>query len=172
MNHLPASRSTDSSTRAPRPIRYRQSRPIARRHEQGQSLIEFSLMGIALVTILLGLVDLGRAYFTYLALKDAAAEGAYFGSVYPQCASVSGPCTAPDTVDYRIRNSSPKGSLVDWSSASITSTVPATTPGESITVTVSYQYQLITPVIGAIVGGQDLTLRARSVAVIVSDELP
>jgi len=135
-------------------------------------LIEFSLMGIALVTILLGLVDLGRAYFTYLALKDAAAEGAYFGAVYPQCASVSGPCVAPDTVDYRIRNSAPRGSLVDWTTASITSTVPVTTPGESITVTVSYQYELITPVVGAIIGGQNLTLRARSVAVIVSDELP
>lgn len=169
MNHLPFSRPA-TSTPAPRSTRY--FRHIPRRHEQGQSLIEFSLMGVALVIILTGLVDLGRAYFTYLALKDAAAEGAYFGAVYPQCATTSGTCVAPNTVDYRIRNSAPRGSLVDWSTATVNVLVPMPTPGESLTVTVAYEYQLITPFVGAIVGGQNLTLRAHSAAVILSDDLP
>lgn len=147
----------------------------ATRHgrEQGQSLVEFSLMAVVLVLIMAGILDLGRAYFTYLALKDAAAEGAYFGAVFPQCAPTEvSPCTAPDTVDYRIRNSSPRGSLVDWSTAEVAVNMPSPTPGATLTVTVSYEYQLLTPFVGAIVGGQNLTLNARSAAIIVSDELP
>jgi Flp pilus assembly protein TadG len=141
----------------------------SRRHERGQSLIEFSLMGVALTVILVGLVDLGRVYFTYLALKDAAAEGAYFGAANPACLTGEDPdCAAPNNVDYRIRNSAPQGGLVDWSAASIQTAVATPVPGETITVTVSYDHELITPFIGAIVGGQTVELSARSVAVIIS----
>jgi hypothetical protein len=61
------------------------------------------------------------------------------------------------------------GGLVSWQNATIIITPPATIkPGQIITVTVRYQYQLLTPFIGAIAGSQNLTLSASSISVIVT----
>lgn len=49
--------------------------------EQGQSLVELALSLVLLLTLLAGLVDFGRAFFTYVALRDAAQEGAAYASV-------------------------------------------------------------------------------------------
>ena len=105
----------------------------AGRPEKGQSLVEFSLLMVFLVVLLMGLLDLGRAYFTYLALKDAAAEGAYFGSVFPQCVDADGvdvdgdgleddgaACAGDHNVLHRVQHSAVQGGLVDWNSATIT----------------------------------------------------
>src|SRR5258705_8499515 len=87
--------------------------------ERGQGLVEFSLMLVFLSVLLISLLDVGRAYFTYLALKDAASEGAYYGSAFPQCIQNNGvdgtslACTGANIIPYRVRNSSPRGGLVD-----------------------------------------------------------
>jgi len=134
----------------------------------GQSLVEFSLMAVLLIVLLAGVMDLGRAYFTYLALKDAAAEGAYYGQAHPTWidGSLSGVSDDdPDNILYRIKHSAPQGGLVDWTDAAITvEVVNPPVPGKTLTVTVSYPYTLITPFIG----GQTLTLKARAVSVIIS----
>lgn len=49
--------------------------------EKGQSLMEFSLSLVVLLVLLAGVVDLGRAFFTYITLRDAAQEGASYASV-------------------------------------------------------------------------------------------
>ena len=143
-----------------------------RRSERGQGLIEFSLMAVFLIILLMGVLDLGRAYFTYLALKDAAQEGAYYGSAFPQCvAAGSAPaCKDPNNIPFRVRHSAPAGGLVDWAGggAVVTTTLPAVMQaGQSLTVTISYQYQMLTPLVGTIANGQVLTLTAQSSAVIV-----
>jgi Flp pilus assembly protein TadG len=141
------------------------------RGERGQSLVEFALFSVFLATLLLGVADLARMYFTYLALKDAAGEGAYFGAAFPDCVddqtSLPG-CTNPDNIKYRVINTSPAGGMVNWSAATVTTTLPAVIePGEVLTVAVTADYQLLTPVIGAIVNNNRLTLSAQSVAVII-----
>jgi Flp pilus assembly protein TadG len=144
----------------------------ARQRERGQGLVEFSLVVVSLSVLLMGVMDLGRAYFTYLALKDAAQEGAYFGSAFPQCqvqGTAGNGCDDPNNIPYRVKHSAPQGSLVNLNdlSALIVVDAPVVAAGQVLTVTVSYQYQLLTPFLGAIVGGQTLTLTARSSAVIV-----
>jgi len=131
-------------------------------------------MAIFLVILLMGVLDLGRAYFTYLALKDAAQEGAYFGSAFPQCVDTGGitnpGCADPNNIPFRVRHSAPAGGLVDWagSGAVVTTTLPPVMKdGQSLTVTISYQYQMLTPLVGTIANGQVLTLTAQSSAVIV-----
>ena len=157
----------------PRPTR-RRPRPQPRRDQAGQSLIEFTLMMVFMIILLMGVLDLGRAYFTYLALKDAAAEGAYFGSVYPQCVDANGwdnlslACAGDNNIPHRVTHSAVQGGLVDWGSAVITTTLPATlAAGQVLTVSVSYQYKLITPFVGAIANGQELKLSAASAATII-----
>ena len=49
--------------------------------EKGQSLVEIVLTITFLTMLIAGVVDLGRAFFTYIALRDAAQEGAAFASV-------------------------------------------------------------------------------------------
>lgn len=144
------------------------------KREHGQSLVEMSLIMVFLVVLVMGVLDIGRAYFTYLALKDATAEGAYYGSAFPQCTTengydgTQGACVLVNTIPYRTRFSAPTGGLVDWSNAAIHVTLPASvTDGEALTVSVTYRYQLLTPFIGAIANTQFLTLTASSSATII-----
>ncbi len=51
--------------------------------ERGQSLVEFSLGMVVLLVLVVGITDTARAMFTYLSMRDAAQEGALFGSVNP-----------------------------------------------------------------------------------------
>ncbi len=159
----------------------RRPRPQPGREPAGQALVEFSLMMVFMVVLLMGVLDLGRAYFTYLALKDAAAEGAYFGSVYPQCVDADGmdvdgdglendgaACADDHNVQHRVQHSAVQGGLVDWESATIVTTLPATlAAGQVLTVSVAYQYEMITPFAGTIANGQMLTLTAASAATII-----
>jgi len=51
--------------------------------ERGQSLTEFGVSVVILLILLAGTVDAGRAFFTYMALRDAVQEGALWGSYNP-----------------------------------------------------------------------------------------
>lgn len=132
--------------------------------ERGQSLVEFTLMAILLGVLLLGILDMGRAYFTYLALQDAAGEGASYGSVYPT--HITG--GDPNNITYRVRHAAPTGLLVDLANANVNVETSGSTPGSHITVTVSADYRILTPFVGTLVGGQTITLSAKSVAVITT----
>jgi Flp pilus assembly protein TadG len=154
-----------------------------RRRERGQGLLEFSLITVFLTILLMGVLDLARAYYSYLALKDAAEEGAYYGSAFPQCVnsrginndSIAG-CSDPNNLPYRVRHAAPLGGLISLNDPSTQVTVDlpcgSTLPcnmqsGQVLTVTVQYPYQVLTPFVGTIVNSQILTLTARSSAVIV-----
>jgi len=49
--------------------------------EKGQSLVELSISLVVLLVLAAGLVDLGRAFFTFITLRDSAQEGASYASV-------------------------------------------------------------------------------------------
>ena len=53
-----------------------------RKHEQGQSLVELSLVLVVFLLLVMGVVDLGRVFFYYISMYDAAEEGVFFGSIY------------------------------------------------------------------------------------------
>ncbi len=55
----------------------------SRRREEGQALVEFSLVGTLLGMFLAGIVDLGRAYYTSIVVENMAAEGAAYASIHP-----------------------------------------------------------------------------------------
>jgi len=48
--------------------------------QKGQSMVELSIAFIVLLMLLAGVIDMGRAFFTYSALQDAAQEGAAYAS--------------------------------------------------------------------------------------------
>jgi len=51
--------------------------------ERGQSLVELSISLVLLLLLLTGAVEFGIAFFQFVQLRDAAQEGALYGSMNP-----------------------------------------------------------------------------------------
>jgi Flp pilus assembly protein TadG len=121
------------------------------RPERGQSLIEMALILPALILILMGILDLGRAYYSMVVLNDAAAEGAAYAAIYP---------AREQQIKERAADSS--RALVQLTPDMVTveyEQIPVSS-GDMITVTVEFEYMLMTPVINAIVPGGSLSMKA------------
>jgi Flp pilus assembly protein TadG len=58
--------------------------PRARRHDRsgGQSLVEFSLILLPLMLVLLGIIQFGLIFNSYVTMTNAAREGARTGTIY------------------------------------------------------------------------------------------
>ena len=134
---------------------------------KGQSLVEFSMMLTLIFFLLMGLLDVGRVYFSYLALQDLAGEGASYGSIYPT-RKTSTDKANPDNITFRVLNGAPAGLLMDISAATVTIT-NSTEVGEQITVQITVDYTVLTPFIGTLVGSQTLPLSASSTSVILTN---
>jgi hypothetical protein len=84
------------------------------RQEKGQTLVEFALISVILFTMIVGIADLARLYFTYTSLTNASREGARFACVNPY--DTSGITTRTEDLliifgtDPRIDISFPDGS--------------------------------------------------------------
>ena len=146
-----------------------------RRSEKGQSLVEFGATLTVLIIVLAGVVDIGRAYFTFIAIENGAGEGALFAAHHPTWVTESDSTSSNpqyDNIEYRAAHESPN-SLVDWSRATVTVEYsdPATI-GEPITVTVSYEYDLLTPFISSMASGGSLTLGASATQRILNLDEP
>ena len=146
--------------------------------EDGQSLVEIALTLTIAIIILSGILDLGRVYFTYLALQDAAAEGAAYGLIHPTWQYPPGHPLAstlpytntnndPNNIYYRVQNEAPAG-VVNLISTTVTTEVLFPTPGNKITVSVSYDYNLITPIVQLFAGGPTMKITGTAVQTIVS----
>ncbi|MGZ9165968.1 MAG: TadE/TadG family type IV pilus assembly protein, partial [Anaerolineales bacterium] len=51
--------------------------------ERGQSLVELAFSILILIYLLAGAVEFGMAFFQFVQLRDAAQEGALYGSINP-----------------------------------------------------------------------------------------
>ncbi len=142
------------------------------RSERGQSLVEFSLMLVILLTILSLVLDLGRAFYSFIAIQNAAGEGALYAAINPRCphSASASTCTNPNNVDYRAKYESPNG-LVDPQEMDIQVTYAdgtdqysdvSTIEGNPITVTVLYRFTMVGPFSVAVPGGQ-LIFKAHAV---------
>lgn len=57
--------------------------PSHHRRERGQSLVELAISLTVMLLLLSGAVTFGMALFSYVATRDAAGEGALYGSIRP-----------------------------------------------------------------------------------------
>ncbi len=124
--------------------------------ERGQSMVEFSLTLVMLLVILSGVLDLGRGFFSYIAIQNAAGEGALYAAINPRCphASSAATCTNPNNVDYRAKFESPSGGMIspDLMTVSVVYadgtdqySNESTTEGNPITVQVKYRFRMVGP---------------------------
>ncbi len=147
----------------------------------GQALAETAVVMMFLIMLLSMIVDFGRAMFTYLAMQNAAAEGAYYAANFSHpdnVGVVDG--TNPNRVIYRTQHESPS-ELLDWSEPGVDVQVswqpPFTPPGRPVpgtrvTVAVIYPFDFIGPLPG-IFGVNSIMLRAEATQVVLNDsDLP
>lgn len=160
---------------------------FSRRHERAQSLVELAISLTVMLLLLSGAVTFGMALFSYVAIRDAAQEGALYGSFHPNDASDTLLRTA-NTTDIRNRVRAASNSPVNLADTTLipdsyitvdltgtdSSGNPMACEGTAsdgtpagIRVTVRYDYQIIMPYIGGIVGSQTIPLRATVVDTIL-----
>ncbi|MBC8507215.1 MAG: pilus assembly protein [Anaerolineales bacterium] len=135
------------------------------KHEGGQSLVELAITLTVILILLAGIVDLGRAFFAYMALRDSAQEAALFGSIDPT-----------DTIGMSNRALAVLANRVDTSNVTITPVVSGSSCGNgsnSITVTVLYSNFAITmPFLGTLVGTQSFDISTNITDTILSPPCP
>lgn len=149
--------------------------PGSQTGERGQSLVELAVSLVILFILLAGVVDFGRAFFSYLSLRDAAQEGAVYGSICPTntakiLARVRGASNTPvdlsDTSHVQV-----DCAFVIGGSEVACSGTPM--PGNGIKVRVTYDnFPITMPFLGGIIGTQTLTLRAEATDTILRTSCP
>ncbi|MFM8425463.1 MAG: TadE/TadG family type IV pilus assembly protein [Chloroflexota bacterium] len=134
--------------------------------QRGQSLVELALSLMVILMLLMGAIDFGIALFAYVSMRDAAQEGAVYGSIEPDDADgiVARTIAAADdiiileeadvTISYSDNTKLCEGE---------TSGVP-----HKITVLVEHDHPVSTPLVGAMIGSQTITLRAQVTNTILS----
>lgn len=120
---------------------------LSRKSEKGQSVTELAISFVALVLILAVAIDGARMFLSYLAVREAAEEGAVYGSINP---------TDDSGIIDRVRNSS--SAPVDLSDTTMVSVVPAVIGGpcgngtNQLQVTVTYTFEMTMPFVSAVIG--------------------
>lgn len=146
-----------------------------RRSQRGQSLVEFTASLTVLLILLSGVLDIGRAFFTFVAIENAAGEGALFASYHPtweeEADAIAGGADYPEyeNITYRAAHESPTG-VVDWTKATITVERSTLDVGQPITVTVTYSYTVVTPFFNALMEGNSWPLQARATQMILNTD--
>lgn len=138
----------------------RPNKVIGSRLEQGQSLTEFALSFLVLILLLAATVDLGRAFFSYIALREAAEEGAMYGS--------TDPTNAAAIID-RVRTSSTAPvDLTDTTKVQVSPTVAGSAcAGNALSVTVTYDFELTMPLIEPIIGTDHFPIELTATSIIL-----
>jgi Flp pilus assembly protein TadG len=141
--------------------------------QNGQSLVEMGLFMLVLLWLLAGAVDFGIGFFSYVAIRDAAQEGALYGSIvydtvydedHPEYTLVN---NLISLITDRVENTS--SGPVDLKSASVqTEVIPpsAWCAGYQLAVNVNYDYPISMPLIG-IITGPTINLRSSATSTLL-----
>ena len=159
----------------------------------GQSLVELAISLTVMLLLLVGAVTFGMAFFSYVAMRDAAQEGALYGSFNPYVDSNSNGVydmsPSPEPVNLagiRARIRATSTSPVDFSD---TARVPdgyitavavtgvaceGNTSGvaNAIRVSVEYDFPIFMPFVGAIIGSQNIHMTATVTDTILEPRCP
>jgi Flp pilus assembly protein TadG len=152
---------------------------ISTQGERGQSLVELAITLPILILLLLGTLDFGMAIFSYSMLRDAAQEGAFYGSFNPSNVA---------EIENRARNISPRADdevfsspvqlrdtdLIKVNVKALGNSCQGAKDGaaNSIQVNVSYRYPILMPFIGRLIGSSTIPLTGTATNVILQPQCP
>ena len=149
---------------------------ISKWTEQGQSMTEFALSLVILLTLLAGIVDLGRVFFAFIIIRDAAQEGAVYGSIAPK----DNLTTFQNEVEQRVKDSftDPSDSSnvpIDVTKLNVQTNIIGSTcasPGNGVKVRVEYSVPVTMPFLGTVIGSQNMNMSATAENAILSPICP
>ena len=130
--------------------------------ERGQSLVELGVSLVILLYLLSGAAEFGVLFFQFVQLRDAAQEGALYGSMNPSD-------TTGITARVQAASSSP---------LNLTTITPVITysgaqcEGNGITVTLTYDHHLFMPFMPQLLGRDHITLSANVTDTILTPLCP
>ena len=126
--------------------------------EKGKSIFEVAILFPILILLLMGGMNLGRAYYATVALNDAAEEGAMYAAIDPE-----------NLTEIQNRAVHASSGLITFETNNV-ARVPSNgfTAGAPVTVTVTYDFELYTPIIQTFVGSGAIALRGQAVNAIIT----
>lgn len=120
-----------------------------RRHSAGNAIVESGLCFLLCMTIFIAIMEFGMGIFTYNFVSYAAREGSRYAATRGSLATT--PATS-NSIQTMVRN---QAMALDPTLLAVTTTWnPNNTPGNTVTVNVSYP---ITPLIGFVMGNMTVT---------------
>lgn len=129
-----------------------------KKNERGQSLVELAISLLVLLYLLSGVVEFGIAFFQFIQLRDAAQEGALYGSINPPTtADINDPKRV--AIINRVRNASDEPiDLADTTLVTVNVTVTGTAcAGSALSVDVGFNHVIFMPFISRLIGAQNNT---------------
>jgi len=136
---------------------------LGRHGQDGTALVEFAILLPLVALIGFGAVDLGRAFRAVNEVRNAARESAAYAQVNPtRLAGLA--CTTPDTAQWHARNEggsggsalvvevATPGGTFSSDDAGCAPAAPTVLSGDSLTVTVSRSFNVLTPLVSAVTG--------------------
>lgn len=126
------------------------------RLEKGQSLVEMAFSLTILLWLLAVAVDSGLALFSYVAIRDAAQEGALYASK----------CQNAVSIKARAASSSTRPVTITTGMVSVTPPSPIAA-GKPYKVSVNYNYPLSFPLSSTILGTDIIPITASATSVIL-----
>lgn len=131
-----------------------------KKDEAGQSLVEMAVALVVLLLLVGGIVDIGRAFFTYMAMRDSVQEGALYASINP---------TQTQEIKNHVLDSSDMIPDFIGNDDITVEVIGAPCTGNGIRITVDYDnFPLTMPFIGAVVGSQTVPISASVTDTILS----
>jgi Flp pilus assembly protein TadG len=121
-----------------------------RRREAAQSLVEFSLMLPLFLILVFGVIDFGMGLRAYISVAQATREGARFAAIGNAAGTFtsggSGECNGSTSTTTVGKVCATMNGLDLTQVASVGVTYPnGNSPGNTVHVAASYNYQYITP---------------------------
>jgi Flp pilus assembly protein TadG len=124
--------------------------------ERGQSLVELTLLLPLILLILFGIVDLGRVFNAYIVIANASREGANYATSHP--------ADITNIRNHVLQEAQGSGVAVDPSRVQVSSVRQS--PGNAVTVTVSYPFAAVSTFMQSFFSGSTLMLQASTVMMI------
>jgi Flp pilus assembly protein TadG len=127
------------------------------KQERGQSLVELAISLMIILMLLMGAVDFGIALFSYVAMRDAAQEGALYGSIYPD---------DNDGIKHRAIAAASDLIIIDEDDITITPNgdlCEGSTNGNPHTLTIAIERDqpIFTPLVAVMIGTNTIKLRTN-----------
>jgi Flp pilus assembly protein TadG len=143
-------------------------KPLLPRSPRGQSLVELAISLVILLYLLSGAAEFAILFFQYVQMRDAAQEGALYGSINPP--SSAGDTAKIDAIITRVKHSS--SSPIDLvNDPGVTVSVVVTDAkyceGGSLRVRVTYPHKVFMPFMSKIIGATR-TLQAEVIDTILT----